>query len=122
MVERPAVKLFEIRKVLRTATLAKEDAVVRGLVERAALDKNARRAISRTAIELIHSVRASGCTGKLAPFLAEYGLSTREGIALMCLAEAMLRVPDDYTIDELIRDKIAPHDWSAHLGGQARFL
>jgi hypothetical protein len=46
------VKLSEIRQVLRTATLAKEDAVVRGLVELAALDDNARRAITRTAIEL----------------------------------------------------------------------
>ena len=34
----------------------------------------------------------------------------------------MLRVPDDYTVDELIRDKIAPHDWSAHLGGSGSFL
>ncbi len=102
------VKLSEIRKALRTATLAKEDAVVRGLVERVALGEKARRAISRTAIELIRRVSASEGVGKLVPFLAEYGLSTREGVALMCLAEAMLRVPDDYTIDELIRNKIAP--------------
>ena len=122
MVEGPTVKLSEIRKVLRTATLAKEDVVVPGLVERVALDNNARSAISRTAIELIRSVRASARTGKLTPFLAEYRLSTREGIALMCLAEAMLRVPDDYTVDELIRDKIAPHDWSAHLGGSGSVL
>ena len=122
MVEMPAAKLSEIRKVLRTATLAKEDVVVPGLVERVALDNNARSAISRTAIELIRSVRASARTGKLTPFLAEYRLSTREGIALMCLAEAMLRVPDDYTVDELIRDKIAPHDWSAHLGGSGSVL
>ena len=108
MVERPTVKMSEIRKALRTATLAKEDAVVRGLVERVALGEKARRAISRTAIELIRSVRVSARVGKLTPFLTEYGLSTREGIALMCLAEAMLRMPDDYTIDELIRDKIAP--------------
>ena len=46
MVERPTVKLSEIRKALRTATLAKEDAVVRGLVELAALDNNARQKIS----------------------------------------------------------------------------
>ena len=79
------MKLFEIRKVLRTATLAKEDAVVRGLVERVALGNNARRAISRTAVELIRSVRGSARVGKMAPFLTEYGLSTREGIALMTL-------------------------------------
>jgi RHH-type proline utilization regulon transcriptional repressor/proline dehydrogenase/delta 1-pyrroline-5-carboxylate dehydrogenase len=49
-------------------------------------------------------------------FLAEYGLSTDEGVALMCLAEALLRVPDAATIDALIEDKIAPSDWSRHIG------
>ena len=73
MIEGPEVKLSEIRKVLRTVTLAKEDVVVRGLAERAALDNDTRRAISRTAIELIRSVRASARIGKLAPFLAVYG-------------------------------------------------
>jgi hypothetical protein len=51
-------------------------------------------------------------------FLAEYGLSTDEGIALMCLAEALLRVPDAETMDALIEDKIAPSDWGRHLGGR----
>ena len=49
-------------------------------------------------------------------FLAEYGLSTDEGVSLMCLAEALLRVPDADTIDALIEDKIAPSDWQRHLG------
>ena len=49
-------------------------------------------------------------------FLAEYGLSTREGVALMCLAEALLRVPDTETIDALIEDKVGASDWAAHLG------
>ena len=52
-------------------------------------------------------------------FLSAYGLSTKEGVALMCLAEALLRVPDTETMDDLIRDKIAPQDWSAHSGGSA---
>ena len=49
-------------------------------------------------------------------FLQEYGLSNQEGIALMCLAEALLRVPDKITRDDLIADKIAPQDWASHLG------
>jgi RHH-type proline utilization regulon transcriptional repressor/proline dehydrogenase/delta 1-pyrroline-5-carboxylate dehydrogenase len=49
-------------------------------------------------------------------FLAEYGLSSEEGIALMCLAEALLRVPDAATMDALIEDKIAPSEWGKHLG------
>ena len=52
-------------------------------------------------------------------FLSAYGFSTKEGVALMCLAEALLRVPDAGTMDDLIRDKIAPHDWSAHSGGSS---
>ena len=52
-------------------------------------------------------------------FLAEYGLSTDEGVALMCLAEALLRVPDTPTIDELIEDKISPSSWGEHLGGSS---
>jgi RHH-type proline utilization regulon transcriptional repressor/proline dehydrogenase/delta 1-pyrroline-5-carboxylate dehydrogenase len=55
-------------------------------------------------------------------FLAEYGLSTDEGIALMCLAEALLRVPDAETMDALIEDKIAPSDWGRHLGKSASSL
>jgi RHH-type proline utilization regulon transcriptional repressor/proline dehydrogenase/delta 1-pyrroline-5-carboxylate dehydrogenase len=53
-------------------------------------------------------------------FLAEYGLSTDEGIALMCLAEALLRVPDAETMDALIEDKIAPSDWGGIWGNRPR--
>ena len=55
-------------------------------------------------------------------FLAEYGLSTDEGVALMCLAEALLRVPDSETIDDLIEDKIAPSSWGKHLGKSSSSL
>ncbi len=49
-------------------------------------------------------------------FLAEYGLATREGVVLMCLAEALLRIPDTETVDRLIRDKIGSAHWEEHLG------
>jgi RHH-type proline utilization regulon transcriptional repressor/proline dehydrogenase/delta 1-pyrroline-5-carboxylate dehydrogenase len=49
-------------------------------------------------------------------FLAEFGLSNPEGIALMCLAEALLRIPDDATADRLIAEKLATGDWQAHQG------
>jgi len=61
-------------------------------------------------------MRNSGNPGLMEMFLAEYGLSTNEGIALMCLAEALLRVPDPGSIDELIEDKISPYDWQSHFG------
>ncbi len=54
--------------------------------------------------------------GGLDKFLQEFGLTTSEGIALMCLAEALLRIPDSATADKLIRDKIGGADWDKHIG------
>jgi len=54
--------------------------------------------------------------GTLDAFLQEFGLSNREGVALMCLAEALLRVPDEITADKLIAEKILSGDWASHLG------
>ena len=85
------------------------------LVAFAALDEDARARISDRAVELIGAVRAAG-SDIMENFLTEYSLSTQEGIALMCLAEALLRVPDPETIDALIEDKVAPSDWGRHLG------
>ena len=53
-------------------------------------------------------------SGTLDAFLREFGLSNAEGIALMCLAEALLRVPDDRTLDALISEKIREGNWGAH--------
>ena len=68
------------------------------------------------AAELVERVRERSSPTVMEAFLAEYGLSTDEGVGLMCLAEALLRVPDAETIDELIADKIEPSNWGAHLG------
>ena len=59
---------------------------------------------------------AAGREGLVQGLLQEYSLSTQEGVALMCLAEALLRIPDAATRDALIRDKIGGGDWHAHLG------
>ncbi|MHB2264928.1 bifunctional proline dehydrogenase/L-glutamate gamma-semialdehyde dehydrogenase PutA [Aliihoeflea sp. PC F10.4] len=107
----------ELRARIRTSYLANETEVLTGLVEQANLDAAARRRIEERAVKLVSQVRGSAEPKLMEVFLAEYGLSTSEGVALMCLAEALLRVPDADTIDDLIRDKIAPHDWSAHSGG-----
>lgn len=72
--------------------------------------------IEATAHRLVLEARRRRSTGGIEAFLNEFALSSREGIALMCLAEALLRVPDAETIDRLIRDKLAPGDWSRHLG------
>jgi len=65
---------------------------------------------------LIRGARAHKAAG-LDAFLHSYGLGTEEGIALMCLAEALLRVPDNDTRDALIHDKLSNFDWAEHLGG-----
>lgn len=96
-----------------------EAALLAALVERAALDPAARQRIVDRAADLVARIRSVARPGLMDVFLAEYGLSTDEGVALMCLAEALLRVPDTPTIDALIEDKIAPSDWSGHVGKSA---
>ncbi|MDE2435772.1 MAG: bifunctional proline dehydrogenase/L-glutamate gamma-semialdehyde dehydrogenase PutA, partial [Sphingomonadales bacterium] len=70
---------------------------------------------SRIAARLVEGARAHKASG-LDAFLQTYGLGTDEGIALMCLAEALLRVPDAATADALIHDKLAGIDWGGHVG------
>jgi len=89
------------------------------LIGIAALDAPARARIVTRAAALVERIRSDARPGLMDVFLGEYGLSTDEGVALMCLAEALLRVPDADTIDALIEDKIAPSDWSKHIGQSA---
>ena len=102
--------------VIETGSLADEAALVRQLIVECGLDAGARARITAAGADLVRQIRNSTKPGLMEVFLAEYGLSTDEGIALMCLAEALLRVPDAETMDALIEDKIAPSDWGRHLG------
>ncbi|MEO0342390.1 MAG: bifunctional proline dehydrogenase/L-glutamate gamma-semialdehyde dehydrogenase PutA [Pseudomonadota bacterium] len=86
------------------------------LVGRAGLTTDERAQIVAAATRLVERVRSDHRPGVMEVFLGEYGLSSDEGVALMCLAEALLRVPDASTIDALIEDKIAASDWSQHIG------
>ena len=81
------------------------------------LDPQARQAVNATAVALVRAARASPRRqGVVESFLQEFTLGTREGLALMCLAEALLRTPDAATRDALIAEKIGSADWAAHLG------
>ena len=111
--------LAAIRNDIRANYLPDEEHALKRLVETANLTAAERKAISKHAADLVRTVRGSSDPRLMEVFLSAYGLSTKEGVALMCLAEALLRVPDTETMDELIRDKIAPQDWSAHSGGSA---
>ena len=95
---------------------ADEMKTVHELTKAAALSAEDRKRIKASATDLVTQIRNESDPSLMEVFLAEYGLSTDEGIALMCLAEALLRVPDAETMDELIEDKIAPSDWGKHLG------
>ncbi|MFN7004535.1 MAG: hypothetical protein ACK4NW_14015, partial [Roseinatronobacter sp.] len=109
-------RLDTLRHEIRAAHHRPEAAVLEGLQASTAPDAATRAAAKSRAVGLVKSIRGSGRPGLMEVFLAEYGLSTNEGVALMCLAEALLRVPDRETIDDLIEDKIAPSEWGAHLG------
>lgn len=99
-----------------------EAQVVHERIVDAKLDGQARVAITQDAEKLVVNLRASTQPGLMESLLAEYGLSDEEGLALMCLAEAYLRVPDTGTIDELIRDKIGGGHWSRHAGAARSML
>ena len=101
---------------MRAAAIEDEAGAVGRLVEATGLTPADREAIVACAVDLVHATRAGAGSSIMEGFLAEYGLSTREGVALMCLAEALLRVPDAETIDALIEDKIGASDWASHLG------
>jgi RHH-type proline utilization regulon transcriptional repressor/proline dehydrogenase/delta 1-pyrroline-5-carboxylate dehydrogenase len=82
-----------------------------------ALDAAERRAAAAAARDMVLRARAdTKRTGAMETFLEEFGLSNPEGLALMCLAEALLRVPDAETADALIAEKIASGDWADHRG------
>lgn len=105
-----------LRTELRSRYLMSEPEVVNTLLQTLTLSDATLDAIHLDACKLVEQLRAHGKPTMMESFLSEYGLSTREGVGLMCLAEALLRVPDATTIDELIADKLESSDWAAHLG------
>jgi RHH-type proline utilization regulon transcriptional repressor/proline dehydrogenase/delta 1-pyrroline-5-carboxylate dehydrogenase len=101
-----------------TAPYAPDDeGLIRRYIADARLDAAAEERIDRRATALIAAIRSqSGAIGGLEDFLREFALSTREGLALMVLAEALLRIPDAATQDRLIEDKLGGGDWDEHAG------
>ncbi|PVA09377.1 bifunctional proline dehydrogenase/L-glutamate gamma-semialdehyde dehydrogenase [Pelagivirga sediminicola] len=106
----------EARRAIDLQTYADGPTTIARLKTEANLSPEDRKRICARGADLVRDIRGQSDPGMMEVFLAEYGLSTDEGIALMCLAEALLRVPDAETIDALIEDKIAPSDWGKHMG------
>ena len=114
----PADLQTAVGRAINGEFLAEEEAVVRRLADAARLDEAASAAVQRDAQRLVEAVRAAPASRKtgLDAFLRQYDLSSQEGVILMCLAEALLRIPDDETADRLIADKLKAGDWASHLG------
>jgi len=109
-----------LRAAITAAYRTEESTCVRQLLAQAEMSKEQVFTAQRLARRLVTKVReertrASGVDA----LMHEFSLSSQEGIALMCLAEALLRIPDKATADRLIRDKIGKGDWRAHLGNSA---
>ncbi len=96
--------------------LAKDAEILAALAQATPIADPIRKAACARATGMVRDIRAQDRGGLMEVFLAEYGLSTAEGLALMRLAEALLRVPDAETVDALIEDKIVPAEWGTHRG------
>ena len=118
----PVAAISAARQSLRARNLADETTLVRQLIADTGLDGAARNTISARAEALVTTVRQGNRLGLMESFLAEYGLATDEGVALMSLAEALLRVPDADTVDALIHDKVGGSNWTGHFGASANHL
>ena len=106
-----------IRQTIRDHYRADENKVLANLLPIAEISVEAKSRAWDYARILVENIRIDQVgKGGVDALLNEFSLSTEEGVVLMCLAEALLRVPDKSTADSLIRDKLANGDWSSHIG------
>jgi RHH-type proline utilization regulon transcriptional repressor/proline dehydrogenase/delta 1-pyrroline-5-carboxylate dehydrogenase len=109
-----------LRAAITASTRTPEPDLLPSLLAAATLEPHQAQAAHALALRIAGGVRAraraSGRAGLVQGLLQEFALSSQEGVALMCLAEALLRIPDAATRDALIRDKIGDGDWQSHLG------
>jgi RHH-type proline utilization regulon transcriptional repressor/proline dehydrogenase/delta 1-pyrroline-5-carboxylate dehydrogenase len=113
----PPLSLESLRDAVRDHGEWPEDQAVTRLLHALELTGGARHRAVASAVALVEGSRARRDERPfLDAFLQEFGLSNQEGIALMCIAEALLRIPDDATADRLIAEKLATGDWSSHAG------
>ena len=106
-----------LRQAITAAYRRPEPECMAALLPAARVSDAERAVIAGTARKLIEALRAKHKGTGVEGLVQEYSLSSQEGVALMCLAEALLRIPDNATRDALIRDKISEGDWKSHTGG-----
>ena len=106
-----------LRDAITTAYRRDEAEAVADMLARAQLSEDERREAEALARRLVKQVRESRRKASgVDALMHEFSLSSEEGVALMCLAEALLRIPDVETRNRLIQDKISGGDWKSHLG------
>jgi RHH-type proline utilization regulon transcriptional repressor/proline dehydrogenase/delta 1-pyrroline-5-carboxylate dehydrogenase len=109
-----------LRSAITQAWRKPEPELIAGLADQVKLDSSSQQQVQHLATRLAQGLRdrkpSAGKAGLVQGLLQEFALSSQEGVALMCLAEALLRIPDAGTRDALIRDKISQGEWNAHLG------
>ncbi len=106
-----------LRAAITAGWVRDEAAHVRHLLEAARLPETERVAAQATATDLVRRVRGRAHDqGAIEAFMRQYDLGSEEGVLLMCVAEALLRIPDQDTADKLIRDKLGEADWRRHMG------
>lgn len=111
------MSLQELRSLIRHHTHADETLCVERLLAASNLSQQQRDDIVSRGRKLVEACRHNADkAGTLDVFMQEFSLSSREGVALMCLAESLLRVPDAETADDLIAEKVLSGDWGEHLG------
>ncbi len=111
------------REGIGKALLAEEGPLIESLIEQARFGEAERRRIKALATRLVEAARdGPHKSGGVDSFLHEYGLSSEEGVLLLCLAEALLRIPDADTADRLIAGTIGTGDWARHLGHSQSLL
>ena len=108
-----------LRAAITAAYRRPEPECVPPLLELAALTPAQAERVEALARSLVTRLRGRTWSSGVEGLIYEYSLSSQEGVALMCLAEALLRIPDAATRDALIRDKLAPGDWRAHVGASS---
>ena len=105
-----------LRAAITAAYRRPETECVPPLLDLAALTPEEDKRVAALSRSLVEKLRARTRSSGVEGLIHEYSLSSQEGVALMCLAEALLRIPDSATRDALIRDKLAGGDWRAHVG------
>ena len=112
-----------LRQAITDGWLRDETSCVRSLLEQARLPEPEQAQVQAIAADLVRRVRVRAKDqGAIEAFMRQYDLGSEEGVLLMCVAEALLRIPDQETADKLIRDKLGDADWARHLGGSDSVL